>query len=68
MNDNKKVFTEWDKYPDKNYLAVDKSGKGFLYKDEPKRFTSVWGPATLDKPVGDFDATDWQNSLQKRPS
>lgn len=57
---------EWAKY-----AAVDKDGKGFYYRDKPKKKESktwsLFGVGAWHY-IGKFDASDWKNSLIERPN
>ena len=51
-----------------NYAAVDASGNGFTYQGKPKRLNTIWVD-TDDMDhflIGQFDPSDWQNSLVSR--
>lgn len=56
---------EWSRY-----AAVDKDGEGWYYEEKPVVGDShnfVNTAARARKVDGEFDATDWQNSLIERP-
>lgn len=54
-----------------NYWAIDKDGYSYWYEYEPILDTIMWDIQKYQdcktKFTGKFDATNWQNSLQKRP-
>lgn len=52
-----------------NYAAVNKSGRGFYFRSEPEKTEHVWKLPPDHKMVniGEFDPSDWENSLIKRP-
>ena len=68
---NEKVF-ELDSCPDwAQYAAADECGTAYWHEDKPCRMLHQWFHRSDSryKAIGDssFDATDWQNSLIKRP-
>lgn len=68
---NESVF-ELDECPDwAQYAAVDADGEAYWYEDAPCCMLHQWFHRSDSryKAIGDssFDATDWQNSLIKRP-
>lgn len=69
MNGNLKLLTapDWSMAP-KNFtwFAIDEDGDGFFYEDKPIR-KMVFFIGKFSEWAGTFDATDWKNSLQKRP-
>lgn len=63
---------DWGKAPKwAKWFAIDRSGRGFFYYSKPLIFlnSGVWEAAHLHQLmyIDDFDATNWENSLQKRP-
>lgn len=56
---------EWAKW-----AAVDKSGECYVYRDKPFIVLLTWQcPSNYSaKHIGDYDPTDWQNSLIERPA
>ena len=68
---NEKVF-DLDNCPDwAQYAAADECGTAYWHEDKPCRMLHQWFHRSDSryKAIGDssFDATDWQNSLIKRP-
>lgn len=68
---NEKVF-DLDSCPDwAQYAATDECGTAYWHEDKPCRMLHQWFHRSDSryKAIGDssFDATDWQNSLIKRP-
>lgn len=47
---------------------MDEDGKGYLYSSEPARRLHVWHFCVDNEYIGDYDPSDWQNSLIKRPA
>lgn len=60
---NRPDCPEWAKW-----AAVDEDGKGYLYSSEPARRLHVWHFCVDNEYIGDYDPSDWQNSLIKRPA
>lgn len=54
---------EWAKW-----AAVDEDGKGYLYSSEPARGLHVFHFGLDNDYIGDYDPSDWQNSLIERPA
>lgn len=54
---------EWAKW-----AAVNEDGKGYLYSSEPIRGLHVWHFGIDNDYFGDYDPSDWQNSLIERPA
>ena len=52
-----------------NYAVVDEDGKGFYFRSEPEKTDHAWKlpPDCTMANIGKFDASDWENSLIKRP-
>jgi hypothetical protein len=52
-----------------NYAVVNEVGKGFYFQSEPERTDHTWQipPDHGIADIGKFDASDWKNSLIKRP-
>lgn len=72
-NEKEKLPTspDWSTAPDwAQYFAIDKDGEGYFYYLEPFFYhIGFWNNQceTSPKIAGIFDATNWENSLQKRP-
>ena len=51
------------------FFAVDANGSGFVFESEPEILErhDEWYSYDSMRFIGDFDATNWKNSLQKRP-
>ena len=71
--EKQKGFPSWENFDFTPYakewkwFAVDKDGEGFLYEDKPILKKEIWnGGLSLVDFLGDFDPTNWQNSLQER--
>jgi len=63
---------DWSTAPEwAQYFAIDKDGQmGWFYEKRPikKVLKNMWYSSGFKKPLSNaFDATNWQNSLQKRP-
>ena len=56
---------EWAKW-----AAVDSCGNAYFYTVKPQAHRTRWGVSAFCKfvNIGKFDASDWQNSLIKRPA
>lgn len=73
MNNETKLPTspDWTTAPEgATHFAVDINGDGFYYSICPIITTFQWTVNNLSARIdyaGEFDATDWANSLQKRP-
>ena len=52
------------------YATVDKDGRGFYYHNKPQKNDYNWGLSDIVgcKLIGDFDPSDWENSLVERPA
>ena len=52
------------------WAAVDKSGECYVYSDKPSRNRLRWLCSFIGscKYIDDYDPSDWQNSLIKRPA
>ena len=52
------------------YATVDKDGRGFYYHNKPQKNDYNWGLSDVAgcKLIGDFDPSDWENSLVERPA
>ena len=72
MSNTEKLPTapDWSKAPEKaTHHAIDSDGKGYWYSEAPESDEIGWD-IVISKwmgPSGIFDATNWNNSLQKRP-
>ena len=62
---------EWEKIPPEYvWFAVDKIGKKYAYINKPDKSFSTWTPRgqCLLLNIDYNGCSDWQNSLQKRPT
>lgn len=52
------------------WAAVDKSGECYVYRDKPFIVLLTWQcpPNYSAKHIGDYDPSDWRNSLIERPA
>jgi hypothetical protein len=54
---------EWAKW-----FAIDSDGEGYRHEEKPIRNDSQWHFGKKSEFIGNFDPTNWKNSLQQRPT
>lgn len=74
-NEKEKLPTspDWSTAPDRaEWFSIDKDGIGWYYEKMPVRNSSFWYSLTPlpfnGCAAGIYDPTNWENSLQKRPT
>ena len=63
------VFSDPDCPGWANYAAVDKDGSAYFYENKPTRRSASWvqGPGDFTGMSEEFDSSNWEKSLIRRP-